>query len=140
MKIYKMKCGHTANATIRNNKTGIETPACVICSCTDVEREVEADEGLEGRQARCGQHTNYKNGRDIGDGIRPSRWDLAFFKYRGPGSEDAETVCKVCGYRKCAHEDHEGRINVVKEGKCTGFVPHGPFEYDEYYCGCHGWD
>lgn len=24
--------------------------------------------------------------------------------------------------------------------KCAGFTAHGPHEFDEFYCGCHGWD
>lgn len=24
--------------------------------------------------------------------------------------------------------------------KCREFEPHGPHEFDQYYCGCHGWE
>lgn len=24
--------------------------------------------------------------------------------------------------------------------KCKTFTPHGPWDFDEFYCGCHGWD
>ncbi len=39
---------------------------------------------------------------------------------------------------------HEIAIEYVKgplpSGRGHDFEPHGSFEYDEYYCGCHGWD
>ena len=73
---------------------------------------------------------------------------LAFFEYRGPGSDFAEHSCKHCRYHDVAHgpgkeqdirEGKRPRRNVVEEGHCPGFEA-GPHEYDSYYCGCRGWD
>lgn len=80
--------------------------------------------------------------------VRPSseREALPFFEDRGPGSDDAVNHCK-CGYHHVAHTV-EGMANnvpsnrrtVIEQGKCRGFEPHGPHEFDAYYCGCRGWD
>ena len=124
-----LKCGHVVNALIN------KVPGCAICNCIEIDREVHGTEGLEGRKAKCGDH---KPGS--GDGIRDSNWELPFFRYRGPGSFDAEDVCAICGYRKTAHVTKPIGRNVVAEEICPGFKSHGPFEYDEFYCGCWGWD
>jgi hypothetical protein len=72
----------------------------------------------------------------------PSRKELAFFVDRGPGSKYAMEHCgsPECGgfYTIPAHTDEVRAKNP--DFKCKGFVPHGPFEFDEYYCGCHGWE
>lgn len=33
-------------------------------------------------------------------------------------------------------------LSVIEEpsGRDHEFVPHGPYDYDEFYCGCHTWD
>ena len=66
---------------------------------------------------------------------------LPLFEARGEGTPAATDYCK-CGYAEIAHRDDskERRRNVVKEGVCKGFVPHGAYEFDRYYCGCRGWD
>ena len=71
--MYKMKCGHTANATSGGK------PACAICSCLEVERECRGNEGLEGRTAKCTACTN----------TTPSEWGLAFFEHRPDKERDA---------------------------------------------------
>ena len=71
MKKYKMKCGHVSNAVTSDN-----IPCCVICGCTEVEREVKEKEGLEGRKAKC---PYCKKTTD-------SDWRLAFFEHK-PDSE-----------------------------------------------------
>jgi hypothetical protein len=45
------------------------------------------------------------------------------------------------------HKDTEVfRADVVRlteirsPTKCKQFTPHGAYEFDEYYCGCHGWN
>jgi hypothetical protein len=58
-----------------------------------------------------------------------SNWDLAFFEYRGPASTVAREHCR-CGYYECAHPTRD----------CRQFHPHGPYDYDLFYCGCRGWD
>jgi hypothetical protein len=87
----------------------------------------------EGRTARC--HCG---------ATRPSTEPgLAFYAYRGPGSAAAEEHC-TCGFHKCAHERQPRLVDprsVQERGDCTtGFVAHGPHEFDEFYCGCRGWD
>ena len=93
-----------------------------------------------GREARCGCGA-----------VRPSGRDLPFFEYRGEGSRAAIEGCAVCGYSECAHDpahmetlvhkrDGSRRPTVVEDGRCTGFVPSGPWRYDGFYCGCRGWD
>jgi hypothetical protein len=86
------------------------------------------------RMARCSQC-----GR-----IEPSiKWEsLAFFEPRGEGTATAKDHCK-CGYYEVAHRfnpDSPLNRNVVSEGLCAGFEPHGAYEYDTFYCGCRGWD
>jgi len=126
-----MECGHAANAT-----TGNGEPACVICAGVHPGAEkVTAGPNLVGRLAKCGCRRT-----------EPSSTDLAFFEYRGLGSERATIQCK-CGYFECAHDPAymarnvpSNRRTVVEQGLCTGFVARGPFEFDSYYCGCRGWD
>lgn len=80
--------------------------------------------GLEGRGARCGCGRIYK-----------SAHNLPFFKFRGEGSEQAEKSCKHCGYYKVAHTDEVQHPVTDHE-----FEARGALEFDEYYCGHHGWD
>lgn len=77
---------------------------------------------------------------------QPSSPSLAFFQDRSEGSELAAKTCK-CGYYKVAHTKEgmannvpSNRLTVIEQGKCTGFEPHGAWEFDGYYCGCRGWD
>jgi hypothetical protein len=88
---------------------------------------------LEGREARC----SCGKTRPSPDALEGK---LAFFEYRGRGSRWTDN-CE-CGYAWIAHtqETDRGRINVVAQGKCPGFTPRGPHEFDTYYCGCRGWD
>lgn len=89
---------------------------------------------LEGRTARCGCGKT-----------RPSSKDISFFSYKGEGSRDATEVCgflvdgRICHGHPTIHQE----INpTTKRAGITDheFVAHGAFEYDEYYCGCSGWD
>jgi hypothetical protein len=128
-----MECGHTAMSimtTFPGNKQDplqaaamdeqghISIHSCVICDCKVIGVKVL----LEGRMAKCASCKN----------TRPSSYDLAFFEYKGPGSHRAGNMCKHCWYAKLPHDN----------GKITDhvFKPHGPYEQDEYYCGCQGWD
>ena len=81
-------------------------------------------EGLEGRGARCGCGKIYK-----------SAHNLPFFKFRGEGSEASAKHCKSCGYYKEAHTE-----NVRHPVTDHEFEARGAFEFDEFYCGHHGWD
>lgn len=76
MPIYKMKCGHTANARTQDGK-----PCCVLCvgihpGATEIDHEVLGNEGLEGRKARCPYCHN----------TTESQWHLPFFEHK-PESE-----------------------------------------------------
>lgn len=82
---------------------------------------------LTGRQARCTCRR-----------LEPSSRDLAFFEFCGEGSERATKTCKNCHYHAVAHTAAVMAKNDAL--KCTNFEPHGPFEFDSYYCGCRGWD
>ena len=117
-----MQCGHAANATDGEGK-----PCCAICVGLDPGATIIAEKpSLEGREAQC----PYCKKTVL------SSWNLAFFEYKGPGSRAAEDACAKCAYYKSAHEKKlpgTPRMNHY-------FVPHGPFEYDSYYCGCRGWN
>ena len=102
-----------------------------------------AEEILLGRMAVCsygkkgGKYATENHGTPVASSV-----NLAFFEYRGEGSKSATEKCANCGYYKVAHDlplvDDRGR----PRGKdiCDSFAPHGAYEYDEYYCGCWGWD
>jgi hypothetical protein len=111
-----MQCGHAANATAQGG------PCCAICA-PDTAAYLPCDApNLAGRQARC----SYKCK------VVPSSTALPFFEYLGPGSAAARERCKTCSYFEAAHRP--GTL------ACDTFEPHGPYEYDRYYCGCRGWD
>jgi hypothetical protein len=126
-----MKCGHVAQGYLEENDLSI--PICVICDCTE---QVEKP-SLEGRMARC---TCMKK--------VPSKWSLAFFEYRGPGSKFDTESCNVCGYNRDIHPSEGGDglytngkpIQYLCENNGKGMFTPGPHEYDSYYCGCNGWD
>lgn len=94
-------------------------------------------EALFGREAHCTSCGKVAPSTD--------RDHLAFFRYRGAGSAAADESCGVCGFNIRAHDPEFCAKNVdprtvIEKGKCTGFVPHGPWDFDLYYCGCRGWD
>ncbi len=135
-----LSCGHVANARHEGAHDGLPPhhPSCAIHNvCTVVGKP-----DLTGRMAVCAYRQGGRYaGPDHGTPV-PSDWDLAFFEYRGPGSPMADEMC-VCGYYRQAHERQEilgNRPSIVEEGKCSGFRPHGPWETDEFYDGCFGWD
>jgi hypothetical protein len=124
-----MKCGHAANA---QGPTG---PCCAICALLNPDALVvdTAPPDLTGRMATCcGARSTV-----------PSSTSLAFFEYRGPGSDAATTHCRRCGFHKLTHADvtpmnpYTGRAN---DRNCPGFEAAGPDEHDHYYCGHSGWD
>lgn len=118
-----MKCGHVANAIDSHGN-----PRCAIC----VGLRAGADEvdnnppDLSGRMARCSCGNK-----------QPSRLDLPFFEYCGPGSRESLNIC-TCGYAFVAHTPEVMERN--KALKCNNFTPRGPLEFDRQYCGCRGWD
>jgi hypothetical protein len=95
-------------------------PADEECAMYETETVSDTTPDLTGRKARCACGA-----------LADSDPGLAFFEYRGPGSPD-ELSCKNCGIR-----DHAGREVWTK---CQNYEPHGPWEFDSYYCGCRGWD
>lgn len=100
--------------------------------------EERVDEQLKGRLAICTYQARHLDQKPV-----PSSRNLAFFEYLGPDSEEAAIRCGNCGYHEVAHHRQEKLVDprsVIERGKCSGFVPHGPWEYDRYYCGCYGWD
>jgi hypothetical protein len=119
-----MECGHAANATTEGN------PCCAICFMLDPGATVVSvsPPSLEGRIAVCPHCKKTK----------PSSPELAFFEYRGPGSDN----CSKCGYKAVAHSNLyptnpvTGRANPVKD---HNFDPAGK-ETDVFYDGCFGWD
>ena len=119
-----MKCGHQANA--RGRPAGEEAfrPSCAICSCFEV---ADTTPDFTGRLARCGcGNTQPSTDHD----------HLAFFEYRGPGSADASRLCS-CGYTEGAHGTDKPHLQKLNNHT---FTPHGPYEFDTYYCGHAGWD
>ena len=78
-----MACGHIATA-----RDEIGDPVCPICMCWDVAKEVEGNEGLEGRVATCcyGPH-----------GAVPSSWELPFFEYK-PNATCDKYYCGCYGW------------------------------------------
>lgn len=136
-----MACGHAANAHTKN-EDGEDIPSCVICAPSIESRTIIGPPNLEGRIAKCAYSSPgrywYGNPEDHAKGV-PSRIDLAFFEYKGPGSKAAMEHCGECGYYLVAHSGPQ-MGKWVKNPKDHEFVPHGPYEFDTYYCGCFGWD
>lgn len=136
-----LSCGHAANAVHAGAHDGLP-PSHPTCAIDDTCKVMERPD-LTGRVAVCsysrgGRYTPPDHGTPI-----PSRWDLAFFEYRGPGSQAAVERCAHCSYYRVAHERQAAlgnRPSVVEDGKCPGFEPHGPWETDLFYDGCWGWD
>jgi len=126
MTTVMMECGHAANATTDGE------PCCAICAGIDAGWNVVAENppDLTGRMARC-----YCDRDPV-----PSDPDrLAFFEYRGEGSDFATNGCAVCRFSKIVHQ----KVNPAtgREGVTDHeFTPRGPHEFDAYYCGCRGWD
>ena len=84
-----MKCGCVSNSVCagRDGKTfDPPIPSCVVHDCLEV---ADSTPDLTGRTAQCSYLP--KN-----HAPRPSSLDLAFFKFRGENSPDANTTCKQC--------------------------------------------
>lgn len=118
-------------------------PSCIIhstCLTTDAP-------DLSNRKARCHYYGKmpYKNECNYG-GVsnkpcsceQDSSLDLPFFEYYGPRSYKAVAACKNCKYEKMAHE--RKRSFADTSTVCSNFEPHGPYEFDSFYCGCQSWD
>lgn len=108
-----LKCGCAAHA-YRIEKDGTHTPSCIIHDCTE---QVEAP-NLEGRMARC---TYY--GKDMK--WWKERWKMG---------------CSDC--QKTHGAGTENRCQCERPSSVSlAFFRHKPdSQYDEYFCGCAGWD
>lgn len=116
-----MKCGCVAQGKLTAVKgVRLETPR-PMCLTHDCDEVADSRPDLAGRQARCGCKKTV-----------PSSFSLAFFEYMGPGSPKSTQHCK-CGYYESAHRPNSNC-------RCRKFVPHGPYEFDSFYCGHAGWD
>lgn len=124
--LFHMGCGHTAQGVDGNG-----APVCVICVGTNPRAREVLVEGpdLRGRLAKCSCGNS-----------RPSDASLAFFEYRGPGSDVAATDCKHCGYHEAAHNPEVKKGHWREQFICDHFEPHGGYDHDIFYCGCRGWD
>jgi hypothetical protein len=95
-----------------------------------VPKYAEAVEALlAGREAHC------RCGR-----TRPSSLGLAFFEFKGAGS-DVVRNCVHCGYYDYVHwpiNPTTGR--PVPRALDHDYEPRKPLHCDTYYCGCDGWD
>ena len=83
---------------------------------------------LQGRVAKCSSC----------DSKTTSSTSLAFFEFRGEGSDHATTLCGQCGYHKDVHSPinpSTGRAGITEHK----FTACGDSE-DRFYCGCYGWD
>lgn len=118
-----MKCGHAANAT--TTRDGETIPCCVICVMVpglgDDGITVDDDPpDLSERRARCayyGKPTSKKKWRSTNESNH--------------GCRDKE-VCDC-------EEPSDGGERWAKHG--LAFFKHKPDrDFDEFYCGCHGWD
>lgn len=89
---------------------------------------------LEGRQARCHCGT-----------IKPSGTNLPFFRFKGEGSREATEVCGFLVKGSICHGHPTIHQEINPSTKRAGITdhehqPHGAFEFDEFYCGCSGWN
>lgn len=80
--LYRMACGHVNDSW---NPDG--TPACIMCGCSTAVKEVQEDEGLEGRTAVCPYCHRQK----------PSSWKLPFFQHQ-PDQPHDRYYCGCWGW------------------------------------------
>lgn len=114
-----MKCGHAANSTTVID--GERVPACVICAMIpglgDAGLVVDDHPpDLSERRARCAYYGTIPKTRN----------------------HESNHGCKR-GEPCLCEEPSDGGEKWAKYG--LAFFEHKPKqEYDEFYCGCHGWD
>ena len=95
-----MACGCAPMATHKGEHDGLASDhwSCLIHGCCEALANAPS---LEGRKSRCAYWTH--------GGCRSEQpsdaGGLAFFKYRGPGSEESRTMCK-CGFAEIAHQPY----------------------------------
>jgi hypothetical protein len=64
-----------------------------------------------------------------------SRPTLAFFRYMGEGGHN-QKLCQVCGFAERVHDPSYERYRDMNHE----FQPRPALDWDDYYCGCDGWD
>lgn len=69
----------------------------------------------------------------------PSSLSLAFFEFRGPGS-NITRMCDICGFNDVVHWPINPNTGRSHRARDHTFVPRSPLVHDTYYCGCRGWD
>jgi len=168
MDVY-LRCGCSAVALHHNAHDGLPVghPSCFIHDCCEVidrppllgRRARCSYYGLSYAKHRCGG-CGWNNEEAFVFSPKPENADprtcycetgsdlnLPFFRFLGEGSDRALSICK-CGFAKSAH-DHvvpffdTGKKMAIPLRNCIlgpGFRPTGPKEFDEFYCGCWGWD
>jgi hypothetical protein len=131
-KPIKMCCGH-APSMLEDDRTWV-CGDCATTYRTNLANLFPNPNDLIGRFAVCGAH---KLNPEHHHSKTPSSSKLAFFVYKGPESDFSKNACKNCSYNLVGH----ARIEVGNVNRCCEkFEPYGPFPYDDYYCGCNGWD
>lgn len=126
-----MACGHTAISTHGNAHDGLAAnhPSCVIhMGLHGGACKVAQPPHLAGRLAKC-----------YCGKTEPSSLALAFFEYLGPDSPASKENCAQCAYAEIAHAKKQSG-EIRNQHICLRFKPHGPYDYDRFYCGCGGWD
>jgi hypothetical protein len=121
-KIVMMKCGHAANAVHIGKNGAQDTPCCAICSGIDVRGdEVAETPSLENRKARCTYWGKTIDWKRISCG-----WNASQNHKFSPRPENAsENVC-YC--------------ETDSDMSLPFFSHDADKKYDEFYCGCLGWD
>ena len=147
---YTMKCGCVAFGM--DGKT--QKPCCITHAGfidgegDDLGRTIAKKQpDLTGRRARC-SYSHTAEDDDTNKLRRQRGWSacqieadssikLPFFEWRGEGSFRAVTMCRHCSFYGSAHTEENRKKN---KRICSHFEPHGDYEFDQYYCGCMGWD
>lgn len=109
-----MACGHAANAV-----DGKGNPVCAICyGIHQGATEVVETPSLDGRKARCAYYGSTFE--------RPgARFGCSCYQCAKRYRTEGKRTCKC---------ERDSSTNLA-------FFEHRPDEkYDQFYCGCHGWD
>lgn len=108
-----MKCGHAANGTHpahSDHESNRMEPCCVICAPTKEAYEIDPNP----------PDLRNREARCSCDARRPSSPSLPFFDFQGPGSR---------------YDSDNPESKIFPAWKTKGGRP-----FDEFYCGCRGWD
>lgn len=107
-----MACGHTANGFLTLNDK--QVPCCVICDCIKQAKEMPS---LEKRRARCAFYGQHKS--------QSCYWNKMDKHTFYPPETPDSSVCQC----------------ETDSDYTLPFFEYAPLKkYDEFYCGCAGWD